>query len=481
MLFGNHKMRNINLNIFEEKAVRVSTLTEADELFDSLERAVSESEYIIVERSMHDYGPEQIVMRFLDKYKGFIEYYYVDMSIQHGRTYIKFKNFVRRGGSQNSYSDLENAYTEAYYMNDCGGYDDFKESNGTKIEQRLRDVYNLINPSKSDRILDVGCGRGELSFALASSGADVTGVDYSSDAIGIAKRTYDGKRKNLRYIHADIFQMDNLNTYDKIVMADVVEHIEQDVLEKIFEKISLSLSDKGILVVHTAPNKDYYDYRYPKMRQQAAEIGCYLPKNPRTYFEQLMHINEQSPKILKAALEKYFQHVLVWTGSVMEIDAGKSEEESCQDNQIFAFACNEQEILDKTINDIAARPEYDRCRVEIEAEDINVEADKKETYLDIVLTSQGEELITSRRKYPIHISYHIKDKNGNMLIYDGERTSINDFIRKNIRKEITMKINLSDILKKGETYDVDITLVAEGCFWLDKEGQNLKRISMTIN
>lgn len=471
--------KKINFKIFEEKAIRLSTSLGADELFDSLEKAVSQSEYIVIDRSMHDYGPEQIIMRFLDKYKGFIEYYYVDMNVSHGCTYLKLKNKVS-AGTQGGYSDLEKAYTEDYYLNDCGGYDDFKNSNGTKIEQRLQDVYNLINPVKTDRILDIGCGRGELSFALSSSGADVTGVDYSADAIKIAKKTYDGKRDNLKYVQADIFLMEQLNVYDKIVMADVVEHIEQDVLEKIFDKIAHSLNDNGVLVVHTAPNKDYYDYCYPDMRRAASEFGCYLPCNPRSYFEQLMHINEQSPETLRTALEKYFKCVRVWTGSVMEIDAEKSFEESCRDNQIFAFACNEKSVLEKTVNDISVRPEYERCSVEINADDITINGEARETYLDIELLNCGEELLTSRRRHPINLSYHILGQEGNVLVYDGERTPINDFIRKDSRRTITMKINLPDMLKKGMIYDLDITLVAEGCFWLDKDGKNKKRISMTI-
>lgn len=193
-----------------------------------------------------------------------------------------------------------------------------------------------------------------------------------------------------------------------------------------------------------------------------------------------MHINEQSPETLRTALEKYFKCVCVWTGSVMEIDAEKSFEESCRDNQIFAFACNEKSVLEKTVNDISVRPEYERCSVEINADDITINGGVKETYLNIELLNCGEELLTSRRRHPINLSYHIMDQEGNMLVYDGERTPINNFIRKDSKQTILMKINMPDILKKGITYDLDITLVAEGCFWLDKDGKNKKRISMTI-
>ena len=114
MLFHTIK---IDLNAFEKKAVRFSTSVGADELFDSLEKAVLKNMYIVVDESMHDYGPEQIIMRFLDKYKRFIEYYYVDMDVSHGRTYLKLKKPVH-AGQQESYADLEDMYTQDYYMND---------------------------------------------------------------------------------------------------------------------------------------------------------------------------------------------------------------------------------------------------------------------------------------------------------------------------------------------------------------------------
>lgn len=476
-MFGSH-IKKINLKDFKN-AVEISTICEADALFESLESSVKKNRYITIDRSMHDYGIEQIIMRFLDKYKKFIEFYYVDMKFEYGKTYIKLKDMVSFD-EQGGYSDLESSYSEHYYMNDCGGYDDFVKSNGTKIEQRLQDVCNLINPTQDDKILDVGCGRGELSYVLATMGADVTGLDYSEDAIKIAKRTYDGRLDNLKYIREDIFKVENLDVFDKIVMADVVEHIEQDILEKIFEKIALSISEKGVLVIHTAPNKDYYEKYYPLMRQKASECGCYLPKNPRSYYEQLMHINEQSPDMLRDALNKYFKYVLVWTGYITEMDAEKTFDESCKDNQIFALACNEKSVFDKVKDEVSSRPIFEKCSVEIEAEDIVMNLKEHEKYIQITLENNGDEIITSRRKYPINLAYHIIDKDNNMIVFDGERTLISEFIRKGKKNTINMKVLLPNDLKSGNTYYVDITLVAEGCFWLDQEGMNKKRVLLTI-
>ena len=94
--------------------------------------------------------------------------------------------------------------------------------------------------------------------------------------------------------------------WNKIVMADVVEHIEQPILEKLFRKIADILTEDGVLVIHTAPNKDYYSHIYPQKREKAKELGIFLPKNPRSYYEDEMHINEQSPRSLRETLKQCF-------------------------------------------------------------------------------------------------------------------------------------------------------------------------------
>lgn len=51
-------------------------------------------------------------------------------------------------------------------------------------------VLNLLEPRSGERILDLGCGTGELSAQIASSGAKVTGLDASSAMIERAKKQF---------------------------------------------------------------------------------------------------------------------------------------------------------------------------------------------------------------------------------------------------------------------------------------------------
>lgn len=53
-------------------------------------------------------------------------------------------------------------------------------------------VIELLAPQSDERILDIGCGTGQLIAAIAESGATVTGLDNSPAMIDEARRLYPG-------------------------------------------------------------------------------------------------------------------------------------------------------------------------------------------------------------------------------------------------------------------------------------------------
>ena len=60
------------------------------------------------------------------------------------------------------------------------------------VFQYGNDVLNLLAPQPSERILDLGCGTGELTAKLTEAGAQVTGVDASTEMVNRATRSFPG-------------------------------------------------------------------------------------------------------------------------------------------------------------------------------------------------------------------------------------------------------------------------------------------------
>jgi trans-aconitate methyltransferase len=65
------------------------------------------------------------------------------------------------------------------------------------------DLIGLLEPRAGERILDVGCGTGELTARIAASGARATGLDSSVDMIAAARSRFADKAPALEFVVAD--------------------------------------------------------------------------------------------------------------------------------------------------------------------------------------------------------------------------------------------------------------------------------------
>ncbi|MDO8424101.1 MAG: class I SAM-dependent methyltransferase [bacterium] len=78
-----------------------------------------------------------------------------------------------------------------------------------------------------EKVLDIGSGRGFLSFKMAEVGAHVTGIELSKKNIDISKGFY--KNPNLTFIHGDALKDLPSGHFDTAVMSNVLEHIDDRV------------------------------------------------------------------------------------------------------------------------------------------------------------------------------------------------------------------------------------------------------------
>jgi demethylmenaquinone methyltransferase/2-methoxy-6-polyprenyl-1,4-benzoquinol methylase len=73
-----------------------------------------------------------------------------------------------------------------------------------------RRVVNLAQIKAGDRALDLCCGTGDITFALAQRGAAATGLDFSLPMLEVAAQRLDGaklKIENLKFIQGDAQQL----------------------------------------------------------------------------------------------------------------------------------------------------------------------------------------------------------------------------------------------------------------------------------
>ena len=101
----------------------------------------------------------------------------------------------------------------------CNGY----------YHRRLQEVYSFLIPP-GRRIIDIGCGKGDLLAALKSSYG--VGVDFSSDMILKAQQ----RHPELRFLDQDAHELNVHEKFDVVILSDLVNDLwdVQRVLENVY-------------------------------------------------------------------------------------------------------------------------------------------------------------------------------------------------------------------------------------------------------
>lgn len=92
----------------------------------------------------------------------------------------------------------------------------------------LRTEYiNLHSPVKGLKVLDVGCGGGLISEALANFGAEVTGIDMGEAPLSVAKLHLleSGLQVEYKKITAEQLALERPEYYDVVTCLEMLEHV----------------------------------------------------------------------------------------------------------------------------------------------------------------------------------------------------------------------------------------------------------------
>ncbi len=180
-----------------------------------------------------------------------------------------------------------------------------------------KELVELLQAEKGERILDLGCGTGDLANELSEFGVDVVGVDQSEKMIEQAKRKY----SYLPFYVKDAVQLDYDCEFDA-VFSNAVLHWVKDA-EEALQGIYRSLKAGGRFVAEFGGKgnirkitdelerqfereeiafEEHFPWYYPS-------IGEYTTLMERTGFRVVFaaHIDRPTPLIGQDGLKKWLE------------------------------------------------------------------------------------------------------------------------------------------------------------------------------
>jgi ubiquinone/menaquinone biosynthesis C-methylase UbiE len=189
-------------------------------------------------------------------------------------------------------------YTEEYFLSGaCEGLDEYLAGGLSQVKQH---EFNYLGVRVGERILDLGCGRGESSAEILRLGAAPIALDYAAAAVSLTHQHLGGRSVVVR---ADAACLPFRSaSFDRVLMGDVIEHLPWDVGVTALREVERVLVPGGQAVIHTSPNVWFITFVMRPMRMVLKLLGHDEALGRFAEYERLrdaMHPNELNPRSLR--------------------------------------------------------------------------------------------------------------------------------------------------------------------------------------
>jgi ubiquinone/menaquinone biosynthesis C-methylase UbiE len=129
---------------------------------------------------------------------------------------------------------------------------------------------------RGGRVLDLACGVGVFTIDGTRRGYDVLGLDFSEHALRTARELAEEAGVACRFELGDATRMELPDaSFDGIIAADIVEHLYDAPLQRMFDESFRVLRPGGALVIHTTPTR--YRYLFGRLRSLPLVPFAWLP------------------------------------------------------------------------------------------------------------------------------------------------------------------------------------------------------------
>lgn len=142
------------------------------------------------------------------------------------------------------------------------------KKNMTDIEEKV--LFSFLSESSGKKLLDIGCGTGEITLELKNKGFDVAGIDFSEVAVKKARE------KGLNIMLSDL-DKDGIkfsdNSFDIVWAGDIIEHVFDPMF--LFKEIARVLKPDGSFLF-TVPNDfNFYSRLIIFTKGKSIQSGLY--------------------------------------------------------------------------------------------------------------------------------------------------------------------------------------------------------------
>jgi 2-polyprenyl-3-methyl-5-hydroxy-6-metoxy-1,4-benzoquinol methylase len=181
-----------------------------------------------------------------------------------------------------AYYSQNPAYDNQYFGALCGRY----------VVARADKLIGLKNLR---RLLDFSCGRGDVighCLKHMAAGSEVHGVDVSAESVEVVNRKFHGQPG---FAGATVLRDYPLpfddGSFDLVLATEVVEHVDDEVLEKMLKECRRLVSDRGFILI-TTPNEE--DYAANEVL--CPDCGC--------IFHRWQHLRTWNTRLLAETVER---------------------------------------------------------------------------------------------------------------------------------------------------------------------------------
>ncbi len=169
-------------------------------------------------------------------------------------------------------------------------------------ESRLTKLLHMLGEETPGRLLDIGCGGGELASLLAGSGWEVEGLEREPTQVGAA-------RGRGLVVHATDFGCDpfpcDSDSFDVVIAGEVIEHVIDT--DHFLQEIGRVLKPQGTLVITT-----------PNLASLENRVRLFFGRYPMWMdhrVEGTGHLRYYTPRILRKQLEEHGFKVILHLGN----------------------------------------------------------------------------------------------------------------------------------------------------------------------